>query len=115
MIGRTRTAKVARPGVLRRRNSCSSPDSGPGPCGDFSHCCLRQARPTPTLTTRWPISTPSRPRNSAVAVEYVNKAVDYYKKAMALDPSTGRCGEELAEFYLRSGSAEKAVDLANQS
>lgn len=45
--------------------------------------------------------------------EYVNKAIDYYKKAMELDPTDNVVGEELAEFYLRSGSAEKAVDLAN--
>ena len=45
--------------------------------------------------------------------EYVNKAIDYYKKAMELDPTDSVVGEELAEFYLRSGSAEKAVDLAN--
>ncbi len=45
--------------------------------------------------------------------EYVNKAIDYYKKAMALDPSSSAMGEELAEFYLRSGNVEKAVTLAN--
>jgi tetratricopeptide (TPR) repeat protein len=45
--------------------------------------------------------------------EYVNKAIDYYKKAMALDPSATVIGEELAEFYMRAGNAEKAVDLAN--
>src|SRR3569833_1727001 len=45
--------------------------------------------------------------------EYVNKAIEYYKKAMELDPTDSVVGEELAEFYLRSGSAEKAVDLAN--
>lgn len=45
--------------------------------------------------------------------EYVNKAVDYYRKAMAQDPSSSVIGEELAEFYLRAGQAEKAVDLAN--
>src|SRR6185295_8466507 len=33
---------------------------------------------------------------------------------MALDPTSSVLGEELAEFYLRSGSAEKAVDLANK-
>ncbi len=46
--------------------------------------------------------------------EYVNKAIDYYKKAMALDPSASVIGEELAEFYLKAGNVEKAVDLANQ-
>jgi tetratricopeptide (TPR) repeat protein len=46
--------------------------------------------------------------------EYVNKAIDYYKKAMALDPTDSLVGEELAEFYLRAGSVEKAVDLANR-
>ncbi|HVW07583.1 MAG TPA: tetratricopeptide repeat protein [Bryobacteraceae bacterium] len=46
--------------------------------------------------------------------EYVNKAVDFYNKAIALDPTNSVVGEELAEFYLRSGNAEKAVDLANK-
>jgi tetratricopeptide (TPR) repeat protein len=46
--------------------------------------------------------------------EYVNKAIDYYKKAMALDPSASVIGEELAEFYLKAGNVEKAVELANQ-
>jgi len=46
-------------------------------------------------------------------VEYVNKAVDFYKKAMALDPNDTVIAGELAEFYLRAGQAEKAVDLAN--
>jgi tetratricopeptide (TPR) repeat protein len=45
--------------------------------------------------------------------EFVNKAIDYYKKAMAIDPSASAIGEELAEFYLRVGNAEKAVNLAN--
>ncbi len=47
-------------------------------------------------------------------VEYVNKATDFYKKAMALDPNSGVIAVELAEFYMRAGQAEKAVDLANQ-
>jgi len=46
--------------------------------------------------------------------EYVNKAIDYYSKAIALDPSATVISEELAEFYLRAGNAEKAVDLANK-
>ncbi len=45
---------------------------------------------------------------------FVNQAIDYYKKAMALDPSDTVIGEELAELYMRAGQAEKAVDLANQ-
>ena len=45
--------------------------------------------------------------------QFVNQAIDYYQKAMALDPSASVIGEELAEFYLRAGNAEKAVDLAN--
>ena len=46
--------------------------------------------------------------------EFVNKAIDYYKKAMALDPSASVIGEELAEFYLKAGNVEKAVALADQ-
>jgi tetratricopeptide (TPR) repeat protein len=46
--------------------------------------------------------------------EYVNKAIDYYKKAMALDPSANVIGEELAEFYLKVGNVEKAVALADE-
>lgn len=45
--------------------------------------------------------------------EYVNKAIDYYKKAMAVDPGATVIGEELAEFYMRAGQMEKASDLAN--
>src|SRR5580700_584725 len=44
--------------------------------------------------------------------QFVNQAIDYYQKAMALDPSASVIGEELAEFYLRSGNADKAVVLA---
>lgn len=46
-------------------------------------------------------------------VEYVNKAIDYYRKAMAQEPGSSAIAEELAEFYMRAGQAEKAVDLAN--
>ena len=45
--------------------------------------------------------------------QFVNQAIEYYKKAMAMDPSASVIGEELAEFYLKAGDAEKAVDLAN--
>ena len=45
--------------------------------------------------------------------QFVNQAIEYYKKAMALDPSATVIAEELAEFYMRAGNAEKAVDLAN--
>ena len=44
--------------------------------------------------------------------QYVNQAIDYYKKAMALAPNDGVIAEELAEFYLRAGDAEKAAQLA---
>jgi tetratricopeptide (TPR) repeat protein len=44
--------------------------------------------------------------------QYANQAIDYYKKAIALDPSDNVIAEELAEFYLRTGNAEKAVQLA---
>ncbi len=45
--------------------------------------------------------------------QFVNQAIDYYKKAISLDPSMTVIAEELAEFYMRAGQAEKAVDLAN--
>lgn len=46
--------------------------------------------------------------------QYVNLAIEFYRKAMALDPSASIIGEELAEFYLKAGQAEKAVTLANE-
>src|SRR5258708_3610157 len=32
--------------------------------------------------------------------EYVNKAIDFYKQAMKLDPAASAIGEELAELYV---------------
>jgi tetratricopeptide (TPR) repeat protein len=46
--------------------------------------------------------------------QFVNQAIEYYKKAMALDPGESVIGEELAEFYMRAGQAEKATELANK-
>jgi tetratricopeptide (TPR) repeat protein len=44
--------------------------------------------------------------------EYVNKAIDYYKEAMRLDPDSSYIGEELAEFYARVGQLERATQQA---
>lgn len=44
--------------------------------------------------------------------EYVNKAIDYYKEAMKLDPKSSYIGEELAEFYARVGQLDRATDEA---
>jgi tetratricopeptide (TPR) repeat protein len=44
--------------------------------------------------------------------EYVNKAIDYYKEAMRLDPNSSYIGEELAEFYARVGQVERATQEA---
>ncbi|HWD99890.1 MAG TPA: tetratricopeptide repeat protein, partial [Bryobacteraceae bacterium] len=44
--------------------------------------------------------------------EYVNKAIDYYKEAMRLDPNSSYIGEELAEFYARVGQLERATQQA---
>ncbi len=44
--------------------------------------------------------------------EYVNKAIDYYKEAMKLDPNSSYIGEELAEFYARAGQLERATQQA---
>lgn len=45
--------------------------------------------------------------------EYVNKAIDFYKQAMQLDPSSSYIGEELADLYVQSGQLERATALAN--
>ncbi|HKD05148.1 MAG TPA: tetratricopeptide repeat protein [Bryobacteraceae bacterium] len=45
--------------------------------------------------------------------EYVNKAIDFYKQAMKLDPGSSYIGEELAEFYVQTTQLERATQLAN--
>src|ERR1700689_3787067 len=38
--------------------------------------------------------------------EYVNKAIDMYREAMKLDPSSSYIGEELADFYVQISQLE---------
>ncbi|MES1260730.1 MAG: tetratricopeptide repeat protein [Acidobacteriota bacterium] len=45
--------------------------------------------------------------------EYVNKAIDFYKQAMKLDPGASAIGEELAELYIQTGQLERATQQAN--
>ncbi len=45
--------------------------------------------------------------------EYVNKAIDEYRQAMKLDPSSSYIGEELADFYVHTSQLERATQLAN--
>jgi tetratricopeptide (TPR) repeat protein len=46
--------------------------------------------------------------------EYVNKAIDMYRQAMKLDPSSSYIGEELADFYVQTSQLERATQLANE-
>src|SRR5205814_598548 len=41
--------------------------------------------------------------------EYLNKAIDYYKKAMKEDPMAGFLGEELSDLYIQTGRLREAV------
>ena len=41
--------------------------------------------------------------------EYLNKAIDYYKKAMREDPAAGFLGEELSDLYIQTGRLREAV------
>jgi tetratricopeptide (TPR) repeat protein len=45
--------------------------------------------------------------------EYVNKAIDYYKQALKLDPASTVIAEELADFYLQAGQVERATEIAS--
>ena len=45
--------------------------------------------------------------------EYVNKAIDFYKEAIKLDPNASYIGEELADFYLNTLQLERATQQAN--
>jgi len=46
--------------------------------------------------------------------EYVNKAIDFYKQAMKLDPAASYIGEELADFYIQTLQLERATQLADE-
>lgn len=41
--------------------------------------------------------------------EYLNKAIDFYKKAMKDDPNAGFLGEELSDLYIQTGRLREAV------
>jgi len=43
----------------------------------------------------------------------VNKAIDFYKEAMKLDPDASYIGEELAELYVQTQQLERATTQAN--
>ncbi|HYA15823.1 MAG TPA: tetratricopeptide repeat protein [Bryobacteraceae bacterium] len=45
--------------------------------------------------------------------EYVNKAIDFYKQAIKLDPSASYIEEELTNFYVQTGQLEKATAEAD--
>jgi tetratricopeptide (TPR) repeat protein len=44
--------------------------------------------------------------------EYVNRAIDFYRQAMKIDPEASYIGEELAELYVQSGQFERATQQA---
>jgi tetratricopeptide (TPR) repeat protein len=44
--------------------------------------------------------------------EYVNKAVDFYKQAIKIDPAASYIEEELTNFYVQTGQLEKATEEA---
>ncbi len=46
--------------------------------------------------------------------EYLNKAIDFYKEALKLDPSATFLSEELTELYIQSGQLSKAVTDAEE-
>jgi tetratricopeptide (TPR) repeat protein len=41
--------------------------------------------------------------------EYLNKAIEYYRKAMKEDPAAGFLGEELSDLYIQTGRLREAV------
>lgn len=45
--------------------------------------------------------------------EYVNKAIDFYRQAIKVDPAAVYIQEELTEFYAQSGQLEKATQEAD--
>jgi len=44
--------------------------------------------------------------------EYLNKAIEFYKKAMNDDPAAGFLGEELSDLYIQTGRLRDAVQEA---
>ena len=44
--------------------------------------------------------------------EYLNKAIEFYKKAMKDDPAAGFLGEELSDLYIQTGRLRDAVQEA---
>ena len=44
--------------------------------------------------------------------EFLNKAIDFYKKAMKEDPAAGFLGEELSDLYIQTGRLREAVQEA---
>ena len=44
--------------------------------------------------------------------EYVNRAIDFYKQAMKIDPEASYIGEELADLYVQAGQFERATQQA---
>jgi len=44
--------------------------------------------------------------------EYVNKAIDFYKEAIKLDPASSYVAEELSELYVQVGQYQKAIQEA---
>jgi tetratricopeptide (TPR) repeat protein len=45
--------------------------------------------------------------------EYVNKAIEYYKQAIKIDPNASYIEEELTNFYVQTGQLEKATAEAD--
>jgi tetratricopeptide (TPR) repeat protein len=45
--------------------------------------------------------------------EYVNKAIDFYRQAIKLDPGASYIGEELANFYIQTNQWDRAMQEAN--
>ncbi|MEP6715799.1 MAG: tetratricopeptide repeat protein [Terriglobia bacterium] len=45
--------------------------------------------------------------------EYANKAIDFYRQAIKLDPGASYIGEELANFYIQTGQWERAQQEAD--
>jgi tetratricopeptide (TPR) repeat protein len=44
--------------------------------------------------------------------EYVNKAIDFYKQALKIDPTASYIEEELTDFYVQTGQLDKALQEA---
>ena len=44
--------------------------------------------------------------------EYVNKAIDFYKQALKVDPNATYIEEELTDFYVQTGQLDKALQEA---